>query len=109
MDVYFFDDTGAFATAMGTDTADGSYVTAAELPEGTYFASTWNDQGYLDELYREKDCVGWCDVTTGDEIVVAAGAHITGVDFELAKASLIAGEVTDAADGAPVGHRGLPL
>ncbi len=95
------DAAGEFVTWANTE-ADGSYVTAAVLPEGTYFASTWNDQGFLNELYQGIDCASGCDVTTGDEIVVGPGARVTGIDFALSKASLIVGEVTDAADGAPL-------
>ena len=99
--VDIYDAAGEFVT-WGNTEADGSYVTPAELPEGTYFASTWNNQGYLDELYDGLDCSAGCDVTTGDEIVVPAGAHVTGVDFALSEASFIAGDVTDASDGTPL-------
>ena len=53
--VDIYDVSGAWLIWVNTE-ADGSYMTEAVLPAGTYFATTWNDQGYFNELYDDLDC-----------------------------------------------------
>jgi hypothetical protein len=74
--------------------AAGGTYSIGGLTAGTYYARTYNSVGYLDELYRERPCVVYCDVTNGDPIVVAPGATVTGIDFTLSQGGRISGHVT---------------
>jgi acetyltransferase-like isoleucine patch superfamily enzyme len=100
--VIIYDASGNYLGADYTD-SDGAYAITMGLPAGTYFARTYSDSGYLDELYNDIACSGWCDVTTGTPIVVGAGEDVTGIDFVLDKGGSISGTVTDSATSLGIG------
>jgi hypothetical protein len=94
------DPTGAWLLNVGTD-GSGAY-TSAGLPTGIYRAKTWNDFGYINELYDDVPCPNWCDASSGDDIVVTAGLITSGIDFELAQGGRISGNVTETGSGTPL-------
>ena len=82
---------------VGWASSDGSgYYEISGLPEGTYYARTFNSLGYINLLWDGYVCSSWCDVTGGTPIVLAA-VGATGVDFELTVGGRISGRVTDEA------------
>jgi len=91
------DTAGFLLTWEPTDPA-GIYTTSQVVPPGTYFVSTWNDQGYVNEIYDDLDCLG-CDVTVGKKVIIASGATTAGIDFELVAGGHIAGTVTEEGTG----------
>lgn len=72
------------------------------LPAGTYFATTYNWSGYLDELYDDLPCHFGCDVTGGTPIEVSAGSTTSGIDFALELGGSITGTITDADTATPL-------
>ncbi len=80
-----------------TDSA-GDYTTSLVLPPGEYFVNTWNDLGYINEVYDDTTCLG-CDVTLGKKVFVTSGATTTGVDFDLVMGGLISGTLTEQGTG----------
>lgn len=65
--------------------------------EGTFFVSTDNGLGALDEVFDDVPCPfgpahqGLCDPTTGDPVVVPTiGSLVTDIDFALSGAPLFA-------------------
>lgn len=101
VEVNIIDVAGNHVTYGKTD-ALGTYTIYNSLPPGTYHAKTWNHQGYVNELYDGISCPNWCDLTLGDDILVAAGVTTPGIDFELASGGRISGTVTAAGTGAPL-------
>ena len=99
----FFSTTRIFAASV-TDAA-GDYSVAG-LTAGTYYAYTFNDVGYVDEIYDNLACVVSCEsiapTSPGTAIAVASGATVSGRNFALASGGSITGQVTDAATGAPL-------
>lgn len=88
-----------YGTAM-TDAA-GQYSLGTGLPAGNYFAHTWNELGYIDELY--DDVIGdHCLEIGGTPISVALDEVTTGIDFALDRGGAIGGRVTDALSGEPL-------
>lgn len=81
--------------------ADGSYTTSWTLPAGTYFVSTWTDQGYVNEIFDDVECLA-CDVTLGKKVVVSSGSTTSDIDFDLGMGGRIAGSITEAGTGAPI-------
>jgi hypothetical protein len=70
------------------------------LAAGTYFATTQNDDGYLDELYDDLPCAfGLCLVGGGTPIAVATGLTTEGINFVLDTGGAIAGTVSDIVTG----------
>ncbi len=104
IDVEIFDASGSLAASGSTD-AMGSY-TVGGFAVGTYFATTSNNAGFLDELYDDLPCPGGgsgdCDPTTGTPIAVSDGTTSAGIDFALERLGAISGTVTSAATGDPI-------
>ena len=98
LNVKVYDASGELAVQAVTSFTDGTFITGAGLPAGTYYARTSNFAGYMDELYLEQDCPG-CDVTSGTAIPVAAGAESPNVDFTLASGASVSGTVSEAGTG----------
>ena len=96
--VEVWDSAGEYATTGWTN-ASGDYITERGLPKGDYHAKTWNDQGYVNELYDDKTCPGFCDVLTGDVIAVDEGVSTPGIDFALSSGGLISGSITAEGTG----------
>jgi len=101
IEVNIMDVAGKHVTYGRTD-GSGNYTIYNSLPPGTYHAKTWNHQGYVNELYDGISCPNWCDLMLGDDILLAAGATTTGVDFALSLGGRISGTVTAAGTGAPL-------
>jgi hypothetical protein len=55
-------DAGGATVAYGYTNTGGSYLTDAGVPSGTYFVQTYNNAGYVDELYDDVPCLSNCDV-----------------------------------------------
>jgi hypothetical protein len=53
------DSAGRVITAGSTDT-DGQYTTNVGLPSGTYFVSTQNFTGHVNEIFDNKPCADNC-------------------------------------------------
>ena len=77
------------AGARGTGTYPGNTYVADELWAGTYWVSTDNPFGYLNELFDDIPCPGGsvysgaCDPLLGDPVVVTEDAVIGAIDFAL--------------------------
>jgi hypothetical protein len=100
--VYIYNSTGSSMTS-GYTNSSGVFTTYSGLPSGTYYALTWNSQGYIDELYNNIPCpAGSCTMTSGTAISVTAGATTTGINFGLARGGRISGTVTDAFTALPL-------
>jgi hypothetical protein len=94
-----WDDLGSWVGYGGSDSS-GVYSVGG-LAAGTFFASTHNYSGHLDELYDDLPCfAGGCDPVAGSPIAVAAGLTTTGVDFALAYGASISGRLFEVAQGA---------
>ena len=99
--VQIYNSSGLFVT-LGFTNSLGNYTSDSSLPAGTYYARTFNSQGYINELYNNVNCVVSCTVITGTPITVTAGATTSGIDFALAQGGRVSGTVTDAATSAPL-------
>ena len=103
VDVYRSDGTYVGASASGVlgDFSVGGLVS------GTYFAVApydyYDGHWYASELYQELPCPSGCEPTSGTPIAVTTGQGKSGIDFTLQELATIAGRVTDAATGFPIG------
>jgi len=91
--VQLYDSRGQGLGAFYTDVA-GNF-SASAIPAGTVFARTFNQLGYVDQLYSGLACVGFCEPTLGTPITVPNGGAATGVNLALAQGGRIAGRVTE--------------
>ncbi len=82
MNVALYDQDGLYVTSTYTDD-HGRYL-AGGLFAGTYFALTYDFDGFAPQLYDGLPCPGAsCDPTTGTAIPVALNQAVEGVDFVL--------------------------
>jgi hypothetical protein len=61
-------------------------VSGAGVPTGQYFAATFNQSGYLDELFNAITCPVGCAVTAGTPISITAGSNTANINFALPQA-----------------------
>ncbi|HJQ68390.1 MAG TPA: carboxypeptidase regulatory-like domain-containing protein [Blastocatellia bacterium] len=100
MQIQIRNTSGAVVVNAGTN-GSGSYTTGPGLPPGTYYARTNSQQGYINEIYNNTDCMT-CNQTSGTPIAVTAGATTPGINFSLTLGGRISGTVTDAVTGDPL-------
>jgi 5-hydroxyisourate hydrolase-like protein (transthyretin family) len=106
--VQIFDDTGTLVTS-GFTSSFGVYTSAAGLAVGkNYHARTFNNLGYLNELYAGSICSGSCLVTQGTKILVADVNSVATANFSLFAGGRIAGFVTDT-QGTPLRNVGVQV
>lgn len=100
--VSLYSATGNLVKTESTD-AGGAY-TFRGLVAGSYFARaiTVPNANYVAEAHNNVTCAP-CDVTTSVPINVSGVAETSGIDFVLSPGGSIAGTVTDAMTGAPIG------
>ncbi len=88
-----------------TTGASGEY-TIAGLEAGSYFLTTEDFDGYVDELYDDLPCPGGgpygCEVTDGIPVAVTVNTTTTGISFELDQGGVISGQVTESTTGDPL-------
>jgi hypothetical protein len=99
--IQLYNSTGTLVSSTSTD-ASGGY-TVSGLAPGSYFGKTSNSQGYVDQLFNGKPCIGgFCSVTTGTPVAVTDGTTTANINFALTAGGVITGTVTAAAGGAPI-------
>jgi quercetin dioxygenase-like cupin family protein len=88
---------GATMSSATTDAA-GAYISRDGLPPGTYYASTSNSLGFINQLHPGVTCAPNCTVALGTPIVVPATSTIGGINFTLAPGARFNGRVSGAGD-----------
>ncbi|HEY3383078.1 MAG TPA: carboxypeptidase regulatory-like domain-containing protein [Vicinamibacterales bacterium] len=94
-----FDASGQMVNGSGGVDVNGYYLSPA-LPPGTYYVRSNNQLGYINQLYNNAP--SWANVTTGQPVVVSAGATTPNIDFALAAGGRISGRFTDSGSGLPL-------
>lgn len=80
--------------------ANGVYAVTG-LVDGTYYARTSNNAGFINEAYDDLPCVNVCSSNTlGTPIVVTGANTVSGINFDLAAGGRIAGSITES--GVPI-------
>jgi hypothetical protein len=93
--------TGQLMTT-GTTSGTGAYISNAGLPPGTYFATTSNSLGYINERFDDVACGTFCGPGTGTPIVIDATETESNRDFELSVGGRVSGTVYGSTSGGPV-------
>jgi protocatechuate 3,4-dioxygenase beta subunit len=105
--VQVYTDTGVPVGQIGTN-ASGNYeinnladTTVGFSPTG-YRLRTQNGLGFINEVFNNRACGGFCDLPNGDGVSISGGAAVGLVDFFLDTGGAISGRVTNAAGGAGI-------
>jgi 5-hydroxyisourate hydrolase-like protein (transthyretin family) len=100
--VSIYDLDGRQVTSGFTDNS-GSYQTTGGLNNGTYFARTSNQLGYIDKVYDNLLCLA-CDPTRGTPIVVSSATLVQGINFAMSLGGRVAGTILSTSTGAPIAN-----
>ena len=76
-------------------TSQGRYLLRG-LASGSYFLSTANTAGFVDEIYNDHPCPIGCAVGGSDQVQATAGAVTTDIDFRLDSGGGISGSARDS-------------
>lgn len=79
--IRLYDRRGRRVAATTTD--DAGLFAFASVPAGAYYLRTPDTSTYHGELYDDVPCPRGCRITRGTKVEVAAGAVLTGLDFDL--------------------------
>jgi hypothetical protein len=90
-----------FVTGVVTD-GMGHYTMPNSLPTGTYFAVSFNDQGFIDKAYDNSPTCLVCDPTLGTPISVTTGSTTMAINFALSIGARISGVTADATNAIPI-------
>lgn len=102
------------STGAGVDsvyTGFSGVFTLSGLPPGTYYLTSSNFEGYIDELWSDLPCLGGppagCKVRRGTPVVVESGATTRNLHLRLERFAGttntgLAGQVVDALTGQPL-------
>lgn len=102
--VNVFDVAGGWVNSGTTDSA-GAYL-VGDLPAGDYFVVAHHPE-WLNEVWDDVSCTPSCDPTIGTAVPATSGATTGGIDFQLSRAALISGTVTEAGSGTPLFDIGI--
>lgn len=91
VEVRAFTSAGRLA-GVGRTSGSGEWRISGLSP-GSYFVSTSNNQGFLNEVYNNLPCEPFCNPVGGSPIAVAGSGVISGIDFALEAAASISGLV----------------
>jgi len=89
-------------THLGSVPIDTGTYTTDGLPSGDYklqFRGFGGGSAYIDELYDEIPCEGFCDFSNQGQLVTVSGSDVVKNE-ELETGHLIKGQVTDQGSGA---------
>jgi 5-hydroxyisourate hydrolase-like protein (transthyretin family) len=73
---------GGTLISSATGDTQGAYSSAVGLPTGTYYAQTYNNNGYVDKTYNNQAIVPG-SITSGNPISITLGQTTSGVNFNL--------------------------
>lgn len=94
-------DGNSIAVGQAVTDVNGDYSLSPQAP-GTYYLFTYNDQGYVDELFDNLACAGNCGLGGGTPVIITPGVSRTGVDFALDAGASFTGTMTDETTGAAI-------
>ncbi|MCI0611849.1 carboxypeptidase regulatory-like domain-containing protein, partial [bacterium] len=89
------------SVAYGYSDSSGNYTVTGPLA-GDYYATTYNYDNYIDEVYDDHPCEPDCNPLSGDPITVTAGQNTSAIDFALSPGGIISGTITDSATSNPI-------
>jgi len=100
--VEVYDDEGNFLRSFFYNDADGNYQTGGLLP-GDYkliFEPTGQSERYIEELFEDISCPGFCDVRSLGTVVSLFDQDVN-IDAALARGRLLTGRIVDN-QGSPI-------
>lgn len=81
--------------------ASGNYE-LNNLADGPFYVRTQNALGFINEVFQNRACGGYCDMLAGDAVTITGGVPVGLVDFSLDAGGSISGRLTNSAGGAGI-------
>jgi hypothetical protein len=92
--VQVYNSTGVPVAQIATNPS-GNYE-LNNVADGNFFVRTQNSLGFINEVYNNRPCGGYCDILNGDAVAVSPTNPGTLIDFFLAAGGSISGRLTNA-------------
>jgi hypothetical protein len=71
----------------------------ANVADGGFFVRTQNSLGFINEVFVNRACGGYCDILNGEAVTITGGVPVGLVDFSLDAGGSISGQLTNANTG----------
>ena len=68
----------------------------SNVANGNFFVRTQNALGFVNEVYNNRACGGYCDLLNGNAVNIAGGVPVGLIDFSLDAGGSISGRLTNA-------------
>lgn len=68
----------------------------ANVADGNFFVRTQNSLGFINEVFVNRACGGYCDILNGDAVTISGGVPVGLVDFSLDAGGSISGQLVNA-------------
>lgn len=91
----------AVPVAQIATNASGNYE-LNNISDGNFFVRTQNGLGFVNEIYNNRACGGYCDLLNGDAVTIAGGALVGLIDFSLNAGGSISGRLSNSATSAGI-------
>lgn len=95
-------DANAIPVAQIATNPSGNYE-LANVPNGNFFVRTQNMLGFVNEVFNNRSCGGYCDILNGDAVTISGGVPVGLVDFSLDAGGSISGRISNAGTGSGIG------
>ncbi len=70
----------------------------SNVANGNFFVRTQNALGFVNEVYNNRACGGYCDLLNGNAVNIAGGVPVGLIDFSLDAGGSISGRITNASN-----------
>lgn len=91
----------AVPVAQIATNASGNYE-LNNIADGNFFVRTQNGLGFVNEVYNNRACGGYCDLLNGDAVNITGGALVGLIDFSLNAGGSISGRLINSATSAGI-------
>jgi hypothetical protein len=68
----------------------------ANVANGSFFVRTQNNLGFVNEVFNNRACGGYCDVLNGNAVTITGGVPVGLIDFSLDAGGSISGRLTNS-------------
>jgi hypothetical protein len=94
-------DSAAIPIAQIATNPSGNYE-LSNVPNGSFYVRTQNSLGFVNEVFDNNACGGYCDILNGDAVLISGGVSVGLIDFALDAGGSISGRVTSSATAAGI-------
>ncbi len=74
----------------------------SNVPNGNFFVRTQNSLGFINEVFNNHACGGYCDILNGDAVTISGGVPVGLIDFSIDAGGSISGQLSNSVSSAGI-------